>query len=274
MVYKLDKKDYPKIRPLLGTSEQINDLALNAIINGTNRGTIYVDNLEQPKTALIDVIGINSIFIGNAKNESFINGLREFIDNQLKIDTYISCGGTYFITVIKDEAWEKVLENVISHRDYEPDYEQYYQLNINHFNTIKNRYKLLEKGYIIKKIDFEVINKYKIISDVLSEFWYSSEDFLKLGLGYCIIKDNRIISSCLSCSVHENHHEISVQTYYEEEMNKGFATLVCIAYLDDCIKNNIIPHWSSFETNIESISLAEKLGFEFKYKLKTFEFEF
>ncbi|UZM97325.1 GNAT family N-acetyltransferase [Lysinibacillus sp. MHQ-1] len=39
-----------------------------------------------------------------------------------------------------------------------------------------------------------------------------------------------------SCCVHENKHEISVETYDEKHMNKGLATLVCSAYLDDCIK--------------------------------------
>lgn len=94
MIYKLDKKDYYKIKRLLQTPDQKNDLTLNSIINGMNRGTIYVDNLQEPNTALIDVTGISSNFIGNATNKQFINSLRDFLDNELKNDTYESCGGT------------------------------------------------------------------------------------------------------------------------------------------------------------------------------------
>ncbi len=39
-------------------------------------------------------------------------------------------------------------------------------------------------------------------------------------------------------------------------MNKGLATLVCSAYLDDCIKNGLIPQWTTMETNLESKRLA------------------
>ncbi|KNF09033.1 GNAT acetyltransferase [Gottschalkia purinilytica] len=276
MIYKLDKKDYHKIRTILRTPDQINDLTLNAIISGTNRGNIYVDNLEYPRTALVDVVGISSIFIGDVYNEEFTSCLREFIDNQLKIDTYESCGGTYFITVINDKSWERALEEVISHRKYETDYEYYYKFDPERFNLLKRSYKPLPNGYQIKRINSEIINNDpdKIISKVLGEFWYSIDDFLKFGFGYCIMKGNRLISTCLSCCVNKNEHEINVETYYEEEMNKGLATWACVAYLEHCIKNVIIPHWSTLETNVESISLGEKLGFKFESKLKTLEFEF
>ncbi|MED4732256.1 GNAT family N-acetyltransferase [Aneurinibacillus migulanus] len=275
MIYKLEKKDYQKIRGLL-TPEQKNDLTLNAIINGTNRGTIYVDNVEHPQTALIDVTGVISIFIGDATNDKFINPLREFIDNQLKIDTYESCGGTYFLALVPDETWEKVVEKTISHREYETDYEYYYQFNREKFNALKSSYKPLPDGYTIKKINAEVMSNDpdEVIFDVLGEFWYSVDDFFRQGFGYCVMKGDRIISACLSCCVNEKDHEMSVETYDEEEMNKGLATLVCTAYLEHCIENEITPHWSTLETNAESNQLGKKLGFEFESKCKTLEFEF
>ncbi|MBD8520837.1 GNAT family N-acetyltransferase [Lysinibacillus fusiformis] len=275
MIYKLDKKDYYKIKRLLETPDQKNDLTLNSIINGMNRGTIYVDNLQEPNTALIDVTGISSIFIGNATNKQFINSLGDFLDNELKIDTNESCGGTWFIAVIKDEIWEQVLENVIADKEYEPDYELYYQFNPEAFVSLKEQYKSLPDNYLIKKIDTEVIKNDPdgILSEVLEEVWYSIEDFNTYGLGYCIIKGNKIVSACFSCCVHENKHEISVETYDEKHMNKGLATIVCSAYLDDCIKNGLIPQWSTMETNLESKRLAKKLGFEYESKLKTLEFE-
>lgn len=90
---------------------------------------------------------------------------------------------------------------------------------------------------------------------------------------YRVMKGDRIISACLSCCVNEKDHEMSVETY-DEEMNKGLATLVCTAYLEHCIENEITPHWSTLETNAESNQLGKKLGFEFESKCKTLEFEF
>jgi len=275
MIYKLDKKDYPRIKGLLQSSDQKNDLTLNSIINGMNRGTIYVDNPQEPKTALIDVTGVISIFIGDPTNKKFIDDLRDFLDSQLKIDTYESCGGTWFIAVVKDETWEQLLENVIADREYEKDYECYYQFNPEIFSSLKEKYKSLPDNYHIKKINKEVIENDPdgILSEVLEEVWYSIEDFNTYGLGYCITKDNKVLSACYSCCVHENKHEISVETYDEKYMNKGLATLVCSAYLEDCIKNSLMPQWSTMETNLGSKRLAKKLGFEFESKLKTLEFE-
>ncbi|PFS01991.1 GNAT family N-acetyltransferase [Bacillus thuringiensis] len=275
MIYKLEKKDYYKIKRLLQTPDQKNDLTLNSIINGMNRGIIYVDNPQEPKTALIDVTGISSIFIGDATNKKFIDYLPEFLDNQLKLDTYESCGGTWFITVLKDETWEQVLENVIADKEYEVDYELYYQFNPETFSSLKEKYKPVLDNYLIKKINTEVIKNDPdgILSEVLEEVWYSIEDFSTHGFGYCVTKDNKVVSACFSCCVHGNKHEISVETYDEKYMNKGLATLVCAAYLVHCKKNGLVPQWSTMETNLESKRLAEKLGFKFESKLKTLEFE-
>lgn len=90
----------------------------------------------------------------------------------------------------------------------------YYQFNPEAFVSLKERYKSLSDNYLIKKIDTEVIKNDPdgILSEVLEEVWYSIEDFNTYGLGYCIIKDNKIVSECFSCCVHENKHEISVET--------------------------------------------------------------
>ncbi|WP_369900066.1 GNAT family N-acetyltransferase [Bacillus manliponensis] len=276
MIYKLNKNDYFKIKPLLEISKRTDDIALNAIINGTNRGAVYVDNVKNPKTALVDVIGINSMLIGDSSNEYFIPHLRDFVEGQLKIDTYESCGGTYFLTVLNDEDWEKVLGNVFSHREYEWDYELYYQLQTDQFHIVKQSYKGLPDGYTLEKIDCNVIqdDPNHTLHDVLSEVWYSIDDFIEYGFGYCVMKGKEVVSACFSCTVNGSEHEISVETYDEDEMGKGLATAACTAYLEECLRNGMIPIWSTLETNVESVHLAEKLGFQSTHKRKTFEFEF
>ncbi|MFW5435033.1 GNAT family N-acetyltransferase [Paenibacillus apiarius] len=275
MIIKLDENDLDKIRPLL-KNEQSYDLTLNAVINGNNRGTVYVDNPEHPGTAMIDVTGTITMFIGDPANEDFLRPLPDFIDNQLKIDTLESCGGTYFLAVVSDDAWGQAIEKAISHRNYETDFEWYHAFNAKRFHTFKSAFKPLPAGYAIRRIDKAMIENdpKDILSEVLNEFWYSTDDFLKIGLGYCVLKGNQIISSCLSCCVNGQNHEISVETYNDEDMNKGFATLACAAYLEHSLVTGITPHWSALETNKESLRLGAKLGFEFAYKRKTFEFEF
>jgi len=275
VISKLNKNDYEKIRPLL-KNEQQNDLTLNAIIKGTNRGTVYVDNPEHPRTAIVDVIGTITLFIGDHTNEDFFRLLPDYIDNQLKMDTLESCGGTYFLTVVSDEAWERAIESAIAHRDYEPDYEWYHTFNAERFHALKSGLKPLPAGYTVRRIDKGTIENDPegLLSEAVNEFWYSTDDFLRKGVGYCVLKDRHVISACFSCCVNGQDHEISVETYHDEDMKKGFASLASAAYLEHCVAHGLHPHWSALETNKESLRLGAKLGFEFAYKRKTFEFEF
>ncbi|MFS0558965.1 GNAT family N-acetyltransferase [Brevibacillus sp. 179-C9.3 HS] len=275
MIHRLEPKDYQKIRRLL-SPDNVNDLTLNAIINGTNRGAIYVDDVEQPRTALVDQTGVISIFVGDAANESFTENLREFIEGELRTYTTESCGGTHFLAVVPDEAWEKTVAKAISHREVETDWEYYYQFNAAQFQARKESYRPLPEGYVLKKIDASVIENDPddILIEVVEEFYHSVDDFLQRGVGYCVCKGNTIVSACLSCCVNGRDHEISVETYEEEDMNKGFATLACAAYLEHCMENGLTPHWTTLETNEESVRLGTKLGFEPKEKCKVLEFEY
>lgn len=275
MIYRLEPKDYPKIRALL-TPDNANDLTIHAIINGTNRGAIFVDDVEQPRSALVDQTGVVSIFLGDAANESFLSKLGAFIEGELREETIESCGGTHFLAVVPDEAWEKAVTQVISHREYETDLEYYYQFNADRFQEAKSRFRSLPDGYELKKMDASVIENDPddILIDVIEEFYHSVDDFLKWGVGFCVSKGNTIISACLTCCVNERDHEINVETYEEEEMNKGFATLACAAYLEYCMENGLVPRWTTLETNEESVHLGTKLGFEPKTKTRILEFEY
>ncbi|MCY9509955.1 GNAT family N-acetyltransferase [Paenibacillus larvae] len=275
MLYLLDKSDYPKVKHLVRTKEEKSDVPLNAVINGTNVGNIYVDDPDHPKAALVDAVGTTCFLIGDASSPVFGEHLKDCIENQLK-DQCLESGGSYFIATLFDKEWEKVLENAISHREYEPDYEFYHEFDKDKFNKVKSNYRSLTNEYTIKRMDRELIQNDSddTLRSCLSDFWDSIDDFLTKGVGFCVIKDEQVISSCFTCYVDGNNHEISVETYDEEEQNKGLATKACEVYLEYCIENGITPHWSTFETNVESVNLASKLGFEYRFKLKTYEFEY
>lgn len=274
VIYKLDRQDYYKVKSLLEPAQR-NNVTLNAIINGINRGAIYVDDREEPTTALVDETGIISLFIGDVTNQAFLDALPEFIDNQLKMDTYESCGGTYFIAVVQNNQWGKALEKAIANKAYEIDNELYYHFVPEMFHSLKKHYKTIPDNLSLKRINNEVIRNDPdgILKGVLEEVWYKLDDFHQDGFGYCITKGHSILSACFSCCVYENQHEISVETFDDTYMNKGLATLVCAAYLEHCIKNDLVPHWSTMDTNQGSKRLANKLGFVYESKLTTYEFE-
>lgn len=70
MIYELNENEYYKIRPLIKGRADLN-VSINAIIDGTNRGKIWVDHLSDPETAIVWAIGSMYFIIGRSNNEAF-----------------------------------------------------------------------------------------------------------------------------------------------------------------------------------------------------------
>lgn len=275
MICELSKNEYHKIRSLIKGQEDIN-VTINSIIDKNNRGKIYVDNLDKPRVAIIWAIGCMYYIIGDTDNEDFNSSLDTFITNVLGPDSLAICGGTHFgITICQDEnKWTRNLNAIFNYRNPYKEYRYYYVFDKNKYKNYEND---LPEGYIIKRIDKDIINndlENLIVNDILGDFWISVDNFLDKGIGFCVLKENKIISNCFSGYVSGEFHDIVIRTYGEENERKGFATSVSRAFIDCCILNNITPCWSTDEENISSQKIAEKCGFKLYKKCKSYYFPF
>ncbi|MCR8844562.1 GNAT family N-acetyltransferase [Paenibacillus sp. SC116] len=275
MIVELGKSDYHLIQPLLKKDTELDSLLIQAVINGTNRGHIYVDDPAQPRTALVYVVGVIDFFIGDPHNDAFTSHLNTFIDNVYKQVNLDTCGGTWMISAVFDEKWEHVLEQAYSQRNYDTDNDLYFQLNVDKFRALNEHTPSLSNEYALTPLTKEIIEQEQNeeLFEDFHDFWNSVDDFIAQGSGIAILKDGQAVSTCYTCFVNGSQHEINVITTEEEE-NQGFATMVSRAYIQHCLNNGIIPRWSTNETNKSSCKVAEKCGFEYVYKLKTYEFEF
>ena len=83
-----------------------------------------------------------------------------------------------------------------------------------------------------------------------------------------IIKDGRIVSGASSYSRYNEGIEIEVDTV-PDERRKNLATIVCAALILRCLDENLYPSWDA--QNINSVHLAEKLGYEFDHEYVAYE---
>lgn len=276
MIYELNENEYYKIRPLIKGRTEMN-IPLNGIIGGSNQGKIWVDNLDKPKTAIVWAIGCTYFIIGDTENEDFNNSLDSYISDVIGPDCLTSYGGTHFIATLHEDEWKSKLDIIFKSRNSYEEYEYCFIFNEDKYKKLRNLQNNLPDGYTIKRIDKAMISndtENLIVDDILDGFWSSAEKFLDKGIGFCVLKDQKVISNCFSGYVSENLHEIVIRTYGEENKRKGFGTLVARAFIDYCISNKIIPHWSTDEYNIGSKAIAEKCGFELYKKFKTYCFPF
>ncbi len=275
MIYELNKEEYKKIIPLLSNNGYSN-VVIKSIIDGNTRGKIFVDNIENPKTALVWAIYCMYYFLGDGNNSEFFSKFHEFIKNELyPMNKELGCD-TFIATIIEDQNFEKNLDFLLKDKNHEKGYTQTFKFDIDIFLKKNSENFSSDSNYIIKKIDFTQknnVDQSELVENIL-EFWPTTDSFSNIGSGFYLEHDNKIVSSCFSCGVSKNLSEIVINTYEESYRKKGFGEIVAMAFINECIEKNMIPSWETDESNIPSIRLAEKVGFKKDRKLLCYEFLF
>lgn len=135
---------------------------------------------------------------------------------------------------------------------------------------LKEQVKQLPDGYELKPIDSEVYDmclENPVTRDFVSAF-ESKENYLELGRGMVILKDGKIVSGASSYTRYREGIEVEVDTK-ESERRKHLATIVCSALILRCLDEGLYPSWDA--QNMNSVKMAEKLGYEFDHEYIAYE---
>jgi len=245
MVYELD--DTSKVKKLFdGWNETLICSCVQKVM-----GKIYVIDIENPKSAFA-YVGCFGFFAGEPEKELVINKPEGFV-----------------ILTPQNEAWAKLIEECF------PTSKQVTRYAIKK-NTIfdkevlKKNVSLLPDGYELKKIDADIYDKClenPVTADFVSAF-ESKEKYLSIGRSIVITKDNIIVAGASSYTRYLEGIEIEVDTI-EEERRNHLATIVCSALILNCLEEGLYPSWDA--QNINSVRLAEKLGYEYDHEYIAYE---
>ena len=214
-------------------------------------GKIYVTDLGSPKSAMA-FVGCFAFYVGEPNKELVSNKPKGFI-----------------IMVPQNKAWEVCIEECFSSAKKVTRYAIKKDTKFDK-EYLKSLVKELPDGYELRKID-EIIYDMCLPDPVTRDFVWSfesKEKFLEIGRGMVILKDNRIVAGASSYTRYREGIEIEVDTV-EEERRKGFATIVCAALILRCLDEGLYPSWDA--QNMNSVRLAEKLGYEVDHEYTAFE---
>lgn len=118
------------------------------------------------------------------------------------------------------------------------------------------------EGFQIRRIDLELARRIDTDSSLISEDhvhnFDSPEDFVARGIGFCILKGDRIVSGASSYAFCNRGIEVQVNTH-PDFRQRGLATAVSAALLAHCLEHGVEVHWDA--GNSTSVRLAEKLGY-------------
>lgn len=221
-------------------------------------GYDYVDIIKAGQLLWFDTTTLTSAdfcfllgYFGENEDETIIKILNE------------NCRGKVIVT--DGDFWGSFLE-----KHYPNSFKRFSRYAIKKEPNIFDKKKLndfilaVEPQYQVVRID-ELIY-YKTMEDAFTadfcSFFSTLEEYLKHGIGYVIMdKNKKIFAGASSYTYCKGNIEITIGTIMEYR-RKGLA-LACVSKLIlECLDKNIYPRWDA--ANVESVSLAKKLGYNFE----------
>ncbi|NBI28092.1 GNAT family N-acetyltransferase [Chengkuizengella marina] len=259
MIYELKPKDYVKMKPLLKGLPK--NPVINGVIDRNNLGRIFVDHKYSPTTALIWAKMEIFNLIGDSENPIFNSQIEDFMIHSIKPEALAIGDDCLNLELYPFQTWNTNLKNIFKNQLMKGERVPF-KFEKNRFSSMD--VKAIPDGYRIFKIDPSVINldKENVILNEIKKFWESIDTFYNTGFGYCVLKEDEVIGTCISAFVSNNEYEIGINTYKPEHRGKGLATAMASLFIEECLNKGGIPHWTTEHFRIDSIAIANKLGFK------------
>lgn len=214
-------------------------------------GKIYVTDVSNPVSALA-YVGCFGFFAGEPD--------RELVEHK---------PNGFSILTPQNERWGELIEDIY------PDAKKTIRYAIRKdtkfdLEVLKKNVQLLPKGYELRKIDAELYDKClenRVTEDFVASF-ENKKAFLRDGRGIVILKDGKIVSGASSYTRYREGIEIEVDTV-PEERRKHLALISSSELILRCLEEGLYPSWDA--QNLNSVRLAEKLGYQFDHEYAAYE---
>lgn len=240
-IIKLEKSEIVNALPLFGDIPLGWDVMLAA---AREFGFFLADDRVKPNVALA-FIGGCILYAGDSNHEA----ARSLVQ-AMKVQPLILPHPKQWATLIKDVWLDRVK---LEERFFLP------------FSSL-NRKTLAQielgtsPGFALKRIDAEIACRLEAEMDEVAQLhhYFSLEDFVTRGGGFCIVKGEEICSMAIAFL--EGNKAIQIQIATKDQFRRrGLATIAGAALLNHCLDNGIRADWDA--STISSRALAYKLGY-------------
>ncbi len=262
MQYGLTIREFTKIRPLL--DKCLPDPMLYTVIEGNQPGRVFVDDREEPGCAYIWPRTEYSYIVGGSSSLDFYQSIHDLIE--MEILPVMERNGMGFISIIPfTEAHREIFLELFN--DRHP-----LSLGVNTFSFDEERFQnshltdySLQDSFTLGMVDRGVldlpVNEH--IKEDIRYCWGSIGRFLELGMGTCILEGGKVASCCYALAYGAGSYHVNIWTA-REYRRRGFAKIVCAAFIDRCLTEGKALYWLCDRDNLASRCLAESLGYEYQ----------
>ncbi len=264
---ELGIENYKKLSTLLG-AVPFNTLFAKVVIEGKINGRVFADNESNPSVGLIVHSYGMALLFGNTQNSSFNDKLVSFLKN----DSLNSTTAKWLL--ISPNDWKSKLSLLLNKSLIDanglPEDEHLQKLKQSHIllsERVNFKFDMksfrdngnIPEGFELKRIDKEIYRK--ISGTVVPHFfWNNEDDFLKNAIGFSLLCDGEVVSSCFASFIVRNKLELGIETSLKFRKG-GYAVYPARALISYCLLNGYESIWACRKENVGSFKLAEKLGF-------------
>ena len=261
MFHELEASEFGRARPLFAGFDY--SLSIQAAIEGNNPGRIFVDDLDQPRTALgLTVEGY--LLAGGYGNRETVDALRRtFRDKIFSGEVFVN-GDWSMSLAVYPEAWEARLPELIPTHEAEKSQRYHYLCPAVQFDWCRH----LPEGYTVRRLDRALLAGTEVVfaGDLrdwidIEQVWGTEENLLARGVSFVVLHGREVVAWCTPDCVAGDRIDVGVMTD-PAHRRKGLAAVAVAATVEQCLRQGFrAVGWHCNADNVGSWRTAERVGF-------------
>ncbi|MEE9518185.1 MAG: GNAT family N-acetyltransferase [Candidatus Adiutricales bacterium] len=250
MLVEIEADNRYKLEPLFENC-QYDRVLIDSVLEGCF-GRAYADSASKPTVSRLDSGGFTML-----GGDPDTVGVKELLQ----------VAPVQYVTPQNDK-WQNLLEDEFGVRISKLPFTDFSAFSLDP-NRLAEIIRNIPSPFRLKQIDKPLAEK--LPSDVGNEYFFenfwSIDDFLGRGIGYCILHQNKIISAATSMAQSSKAIDIEIETV-PDFRKRNLGSVVGAKLLSHCLGKGIEPHWVA--ANAISEKLALKLGYIRRESYETF----
>jgi RimJ/RimL family protein N-acetyltransferase len=259
MIEEIESTDCEKVRPLVKGVPHT--CVVDAIIDGTSPGMVWVDDALCPTAALVSSVE-GHYAVGSEHSKEFNRSLKALVIGTI-LPKGKANGWSWFNLRCSSDGWVNVIENIFDDTTPVKEEREFYTIEQLEVDWQRD----IPPGFRMVCVDEEVLGRADLRNIARDKSWAewnfgSIGGFLKHGFGFCLLYEADIVSWCMADCVSGDRCEIGIHTDGNYR-RRGFATLTTAATVDHCLSHGLRQvGWHCARSNVASAATARKVGFK------------
>jgi RimJ/RimL family protein N-acetyltransferase len=260
-MYELNKEDYDKVSHMFAPMDYL--LFCPAVLEGVSPGHVYVDDIEEPRSAMVHARVSWCYLAGDPHNQAFNAWLKSAIlEHKIAPDDAF---GLLFYT--HPGAWAEQLDQMLAPQEMIHATRRHYSIQSIDYDW----HSAIPEGFTLQPIDESLLSHDEINDDVRTLILANQGvgtpgGKLGKGIGYVALHDRKVVAHSAIDVIVGDRGEIGLVTQ-PEFRRRGLATITSGAAIEYGLANGLSTvYWDCDAGNNASLRTAEKLGFTFEFE--------